>query len=183
MNRQRKCSNIDRLPPQIRDTAEEMMRDPANTYKDIAEYIKSKGFKTSVSGVARHAANLNETAATLKMAQENFRVIMEEINKYPNLDTTEGIIRLLSNHVIEAINATPQESWKGLDPLKLIQQATALTRAAAYKNKIDVSNKDMYDKGLDYIKGLVFEAMSKEKPELYKEVSEYLKSKEESECT
>ena len=42
------------------------------------------------------------------MAQENFRVIMEEINKYPALDTSEGIIRLLSHNVLESIQNTSE---------------------------------------------------------------------------
>lgn len=177
----KKCSNIDRLPLDVKSTVEQMMCETTFTYKDIVEFVKSKGYQVSLSGVQRHATNLNETASNLRMAQENFRVIMDEINRYPQLDTTEGIIRLLSNYVLEAINSTPEERWKDLDPLKLIQQATSLTRAAAYKSKVDIGNKEMLDKGFDYVKVLVFEAMAKENPELYKQVTSYIDAKSRQE--
>lgn len=43
------------------------------------------------------------------MAQENFRAVMEETEKYKNLDVTDGILRLLSNQVFQAINNLPEE--------------------------------------------------------------------------
>ena len=55
------------------------------------------------------------------MAQENFRVIMEEINKYPALDTSEGIIRLLSHNVLESIQNTPEGKMEEHRPGSLAQ--------------------------------------------------------------
>ncbi len=173
----RKCSKIDRLPLKVKDTVEQMMLNPTITYKEIVDYIQKKGYEISMSSVQRHAANLNESASNLKMAQENFRVIMEEINRYPNLDTTEGIIRLLSNYVMEAINSTPEERWKDIEPVKLMAQATALTRAAAYKSKIDIENQDMLDRGFEYVKDMLFEALATEKPNLYEQVEKFITRK------
>lgn len=47
-------------------------------------------------------------------------------------------------------------------------------RAAAYKKRIEVQNRDNYEAGLEAVKSLVFEAMAKENPELYRQVSAYL---------
>lgn len=174
----RKCSKIDRMPLKVKDTVEQMMLNPTITYREIAEFIRKKGYEISLSSVQRHAANLNESASTLRMAQENFRVIMEEIEKYPNLDTTEGIIRLLSNHTMEAINNLPEERWKDLDPLKLMREATALTRAAAYKSKIDVDTQSSLDKGFEYVKDMIFETMQAENPRLYEQVSRFIAKKQ-----
>lgn len=172
----RKHSKIDKLPCTLKDTVEQMMQNDF-TYAEIADYIKGQGYEISVTSVWRHASNLNATLQTLRMAQENFRVIMEEINRYPQLDTTEGIIRLLSHHVLETIHKTPEESWKSIDPEDLIRQANSLVRAAAYKNHMDIKNKDILDAGLEQVKVLVFETMSKERPDLYKEVSAFLAAK------
>ncbi|MBO5369423.1 MAG: DUF3486 family protein [Clostridia bacterium] len=174
----RKCSKIDRMPLKIKETVEQMMLDTTVTYREIVDYIQKKGYEISLSSVQRHAANLNESASTLRMAQENFRVIMDEISKYPNLDTTEGIIRLLSNYTMEAINATPEERWKELDPLKLMQQATALTRAAAYKSKIDVETQSVLDRGFEYVRDMIFETMRVENPRLYEQVSKFVDKKQ-----
>ena len=174
----RKCSKIDRMPLKVKDAVEQMMLDTTITYREIVDYIRKRGYEISLSSVQRHAANLNESASTLRMAQENFRVIMEEIEKYPNLDTTEGIIRLLSNHVMEAINSTPGEKWEDLDPLKLMREATALTRAAAYKSKIDVETQTTLDRGFEYVKDMIFETMRTENPRLYEQVNKFINKKQ-----
>lgn len=175
----RKRSKVDQLPPHIKETVEQMMATPAEyTYADIANYIRDQGHDISVTSVWRHARSLNASLETLRMAQENFRVIMEEINKYPQLDTTEGIIRLLSYHVLEAVHKTSPEQWQ-LDPLDLIKQGSALVKAAAYKNNLDIKNRELLDAGLESVKVLVMEAMAKERPELYNEVRRYLEEKQQ----
>lgn len=174
--RNRKHSKIDKLPASLKDTVEQMMQSYF-TYEEIVDYIKQSGHDISVTSVWRHANNLNASLETLRMAQENFRVIMEEIQRYPALDTTEGILRLLSHQVMEAIQRTKEEDWKALDPLDLIKQGSALIRAASYKSNIDLKNKDILDAGLESVKTLVFEAMAKENPELYSQVNKFLESK------
>ena len=60
---------------------------------------------------------------------------------------------------------------------KLIKETNGLIRAAAYKKRIEVQNRDNYEAGLEAVKSLVFEAMAKDNPELYKQVSAYLNKK------
>lgn len=171
----RKRSKIDRLPGSLKDAVEKMILCPAQfTYEDIVNYIQDNGFEISMTSVWRHAANLRASLETLHMAQENFRVIMEEMQRYPQLDTTEGIIRLLSHHVLEAVRHVDESEWKGLDPLKLMREATSLTRAAAYKSKIDLENKDTLEKGLEAVKTLAFETLAKDDPELYTRFTEFI---------
>lgn len=174
----RKHSIIDRLPLEIKETVDEMVKADF-TYRDIVDYIKSTGTQISIASVGRYAANLNETIQSLRMAQENFKAIMEETSKYPNLDVTDAIIRLLSNQMLEAINNTPEEDFKKVDVNSLMKNVPALGRAAAYKTNMDLKNKDILSAGFEQVKTLVFEAMAKERPELYEEVRKYLKDKED----
>lgn len=172
----RKHSLIDKLPPEIKETVDEMLKADF-TYAEVADYIKTTGQSISLSSVGRYAACLNETVQTLRMAQENFRVIMDEIQKYPQLDTSEGIIRLLSHQVLEAIQSTPEERWQDVDPTVLLRQGSALVRAAAYKNNMDIKNKDILDAGYEQVKVTMFEALAKERPELYAELSKFIDTK------
>lgn len=175
--RRRKHSIIDKLPSDIKETVEDMMKSDF-TYAEIADYIKSStDTDISITSVWRHASGLNESIETLRMAQENFRVIMDEINRYPQLDTTEGIIRLLSHYVMESIQNTSEDDWQSIQPDQLIKQATSLVKAAAYKNNMDIKNKDILDVGFESVKTMVFESMAKEKPELYRDVAKFLDSK------
>ncbi|MGE5494602.1 MAG: phage protein Gp27 family protein [Burkholderiales bacterium] len=81
----RKHSKIDKLPDNLRCAVEQMMQTDF-TYAEIADYIKQQGYEISITSVWRHATTLNATVQSLRMAQENFRVIMEEVARYPQLD-------------------------------------------------------------------------------------------------
>ena len=116
----RKHSIIDKLPAEIKETVDEMVR--ANfTYRDIVDYIKSTGNDISLASVGRYAANLNETVRSIRMAQENFRAIMEETERHPNLDATDGILCILSNQLLEAVNSLPEEQLQSADLNSLIK--------------------------------------------------------------
>ena len=173
----RKHSKIDKLPADIKDTVEEMIRSDF-TYAEIAEYIQAQtDVPISTASICRHARNLNESIETLRMAQENFKVIAEELNRYPDMDAGEGIIRLLSHYVLESINNTPEEQWKSLKPDELIKHATSLVKAASYKKNLDIKNEDILSAGFEQVKSMVFEAMARERPELYSEVAKFLEEK------
>ena len=167
--KRRKHSKIDKLSPELKATVEDMMKADF-TYAEIADYIKDQTDQPiSISSVCRYAANLNESVETLRMAQE--------INKYPALDTSEGIIRLLSHNVLESIQNTPEEKWKNIDPEALLKQATSLVKAAAYKKNMDLKNEDILNAGFEQVKSMVFEAMARERPDLYKDVAKFLEEK------
>lgn len=172
----RKHSKIDQLDPTVRETVDEMIKTGA-LYREIADYIKSNGISVSIAAVGRYAKNLMSTLDALRMSQENFRAVMEEIERYPELDVTEGILRLMSGHMLEAVSRMSEEQLKELDFDTLSRNAVALTRAAAYKRQIDVKNKDILEAGAEQFQSLIFEAMSSERPDLYREVRKFLKEK------
>ncbi len=176
IKQRRKHSIIDKLPGTLKDTVDQMCQTDF-TYAEIVDFIKGQGYDISASSVWRYASSLNASLQSLRMANENFRVIMEEVAKYPQLDTTEGIIRLLSHQMLTTIQQTPAEKWSEVDPADLIKQSTALVRAASYKQKTDLQNKSILDAGYEQVKVLVFEAMAQENPELYGQVSKYLETK------
>ncbi len=173
----RKHSIIDGLPSELKDAVDEMIKSDF-TYHEIVDYIRKNGVEISMSSVQRYASSLNETLQSLRLAQENFRAVMEETEKYKNLDVTDGILRLLSNQVFQAINQIPEEQVQNTDFETLMKNAVALTRAVAYKKKIDIDSKDALENGAEQFQGYIFEAMSEERPELYKELKKFIKEKQ-----
>lgn len=172
----RKHSKIDKLEPAVRETVDEMIKTGAY-YREIADYIKSHGVSVSLASVGRYAKNLMSTLDALRMSQENFRAVMEETEKYPNLDVTEGILRLLSGRMLDAVSNMPEEQLKEIDFETLSKNAVALARAVSYKRKIDISNKNILENGSEQFQSLIFEAMADEEPELYKRVKKFIKEK------
>ena len=173
----RKHSIIDGLPSELEDAVDEMIKCDF-TYHEIVDYIRKNGVEISMSNVQRYASSLNETLQSLRLAQENFRAVMEETEKYKNLDVTDGILRLLSNQVFQAINNLPEEQVQSIDFETLMKNAVALTRAVAYKRKIDIDSKDTLKNGAEQFQRYISEAMSEERPELYKEIKKFIKEKQ-----
>lgn len=170
-------SKISRLEPAIRETVDEMIKTGAY-YRDIADYIRSHGVSISVAAVGKYAKSLMSTLDALRMTQENFRIIRDEMDRCPELDITDGILQLLSNQLLDAINKMPDEKLSELDFESVAKNAVALTRAVAYKKNVDIKNKEILENGADQFQSLIFEAMADEDPELYRRVKKFIKEKQ-----
>lgn len=174
----RKHSTIDMLDEAIKSTVEEMILCPQFTYGDIAEYIRDTcGKNISRSAICRYAKGFCADMEAIHIAQENFRAIMQECAKYPDLDTTEGIVQITSNLVMTAIRGLSEDDLKDADPIKLIKQAAELVRAVSYKRSMDIKNKELTEMGFDAAKGKLFTALEAENPRLYRELSEFITNK------
>lgn len=172
--RNRKHSKIDMLAPEVKSTVESMIT--ANyTYREIVEYIRDcTGEMISQAAVCRYAQGLCESLESIRFAQDTFRAVNDEINRTPDIDTTEGIIRILSHIMLTNIQELSDEDFKKADPLKLMKQSTELVRAAAYKRNLDLKNKELSEMGFDAVKDKVFSAVAKKYPEDYRRLSAIL---------
>ena len=178
----RKHSKIDRLRPEIKAAVEEMILSADFTYKDIAEYIAdSAGESVSQAAICNYAKGFCEDMAAIRMAQENFKNIMRECAKYPDLDTTEGMVQIMSGLMMSAVRELSPEDLRETDPVKLIKQASELVRAVSYKRSLDVKSKELTEAGFDAVKEKFFAALEKERPELYRQLAEYLNEKKAAE--
>lgn len=174
--RRRSIGKVDRLPPELKDTVEQMLLTGC-TYKEIVAFLKENGEEMSQMAICTYAKKYLATVEMINVAQNNFSMLMEEMNRYPDLDTSEALIRLASHHVMNALTNVDEEQMKDIPLEKLIKETRGLVRAAAYKKRMDVQIHENYETGLEAVKSLVFEAMAKERPELYREVSTYLTEK------
>lgn len=179
--RNRKHGKIDKLPPDLK-SAVDMMLQGDFTYAEVADFIRDNaGVDISVTAVWRYTQSLNATVQSLRMAQENMRVIAEEMDRHPDLDTTEAIARLLSNQMIAAIQDMPQERWQEVSVDKLLSGATALMKAVGYKKGVDIKVQNVKETAFEAMKSELFNALAVDKPELYRQLAEYINSKEAEE--
>lgn len=174
--RKRSIGKVDRLEPELKDTVEQMLL-TGHTYKEIVAYLKDNGEEMSQMAICNYARKYLATVEMINVAQNNFSMLMDEMNRYPDLDTSEALIRLSSHHVMNALTSIDENDMKEMPIDKLIKETNGLIRAAAYKKRIEVQNQESYEAGLEAVKSLVFEAMAKEQPELYKQVNEFLNKK------
>ncbi len=172
----RKHSKIDKLPPVLKEMVEQMLLTTA-TYAEIIDYLRDNGESISQASLSRYAQNYHANMQMLAVAQENFSRMQEAMERHPDLDVTEAITRLSAQRVFDALANVDEDAWREISPEQILRQSTALVRAAAYKQRIDVQNATTQDAAIDEVKALVFEAMKKERPELYSDVVRFLNEK------
>lgn len=178
--RNRKRGKIDKLPQSLREAVDMMIQNPAEyTYRDIVDFIKDNGFEVSPSSVARYAAGLNAKLEDVMLISESFRAINGELQKYPELDTTEALCRVTAYKMLEAVQAMSPEQLKESDPLKLVNNVAPLVRALSYKSDMSQKGKDFKDAAYDAVKEEIFDDMRRYDPELYARFTAFVKERSE----
>lgn len=172
----RKHYAIEKLPEDVKNDVDEMIKADF-TYADIVEYIKNSGYSISRSSVKRYATNLLTTLQELRMAQENFKAIMEEAEQYKDVDYTECIMRLIGCNILEVLNTIPKENIQNVDFVTLMKSAVSLTRAATYKKNVEYKTEDIQKIGVEQVQSMLFTTLASDHPELYKELKQILKDK------
>lgn len=170
MSRNRRAvGKIDKLPPDLKDTVDQMLFS-GQTYREIVSYLADNGEKLSQAAVSRYAQRLLANAQQLRIAQENFRMILTETERYPELDPAEAILRMASQKVFDAVSQLGETDLECISPEKLLRQATALCRAAAYKRKSDTAVKSDKQIALEENQSLLYDTIKKNNPRLYNEL-------------
>lgn len=172
--KRRSAGTIDKLQPALKDTVDQMLLS-GTTYREICRYLAENEIKLTQASVSRYARRFLASANELRIAQENFRMILTETERYPNLDPAEAILRLASQKAFDALSLVNDSSWSDTDPDKIISNATALARAVAYKRKIDTDVKSDTEIALESNQALLYENLKRDNPKLYDELYEYIK--------
>ena len=169
--KRRIVGKVDKLQPALKDTVDQMLMS-GESYREIVKYLAENGESITQSSVCRYAQRFLSNAEQLRITQENFRMIMTEIERYPGLDPAEAILRLASQKVYDAVAALDDKEWENVSADKLVGQATALARAAAYKRGVDLKAKNDEEIALEANQSLLYDTLKKENPRLYSELQE-----------
>ena len=174
--RKRRHYAINKLPEEVRATVDEMVKTDF-TYREISDYIRNSGNEVSLSAIQRYSANLMDSIEELRISQENFSAIMKEAGQYDAIDFTEPVIRLLCGQLLAKISKLSDTE---IAPEELLKHTVALIRAIAYKQNSDYRNTPIFDAVSKEFDRVVFGAIYDEKPELYKELKDFINSKTKS---
>ena len=167
----RAVGKIDKLPPNLKDTVDQMLIS-GQTYREIVSYLAENGEVLSQAAVSRYAQRFLASAQQLRIMQENFRMLLTETERYPDLDPAEAILRLASHKVVDAIAALDESELESISADKLLRQATALSRAVVYKKKSDTQVKSDRQIALEQNQSLLYDTIKKNNPRLYNELME-----------
>lgn len=171
----RRTGKIDRLDRQTKDEVEQMLLSGV-TYREIVEFLRAKGITLSRMAVCTYAKKFLATTQMLRIAQENFRMLTDELDKHPGLDTTEAIIQIMSNSILNTLANTQPEDWQKVSLDKLLREANSLVKVTAYKR----SRRDPGEAAMQNLNAMLFEAMAKENPALYEQIKDFLESRQDN---
>ena len=162
----RRTGKIDKLPVALKDSVYNLLLAGA-PYREIVQFLRENDVELSQQAVSNYARRFLATTQQLRMAHENYRFLSEEIERTPDMDTTEGIVRIVSNALLmQLANATP-EDWDGLDMKTLLREATALVKVTAHKRRSDALNESDSEKAAKRVTVDLFHTISKSDPVLY----------------
>ena len=61
------------------------------TYREIVDFLRAQGVSLSRMAVCTYAKKFLATTQMLRIAQDNCRMLTDELDKHPGLDTTEAV--------------------------------------------------------------------------------------------
>ena len=86
--RTRVSSTIDRLPDDIRGQLDLKLTDPANTYEELAAWLKGEGYDISKSAIGRYAIRSTQAAQRVAETLQRTQAIAQAVEAHPDLDYT-----------------------------------------------------------------------------------------------
>ena len=90
----RRTGKIDRLDRQTQDEVEQMLLSGV-TYREIVEFLRAKGITLSEMAVCTYAKKFLATTQMLRIAQENFRMLTDELDKHPGAAAMQDVNALI----------------------------------------------------------------------------------------
>lgn len=130
---------------------------------------------------------IDENSADIKEVRENYTTREDhkadmdaqrrELEKYPEQDASEVLTRIVSHKLLTALVSKTDEEWNELRADRLLREISGVTRAVAYKKRVDMQNKDVVTAALDEVGASVFSALADEQPELYQKVARFIERK------
>ncbi len=173
--RRRRNGKIAWLPVALRDSVDKLLLAGA-PYREIVQFLRENDVELSRQAVCNYARQFLCTTQQLRMAQENYKLLLDEMERTPEMDTSEAIIRVVSNAMLNMLaNATPEE-WKDIKMGTLLREANSLIKVTAYKNRTDLKNKDDAKAAADELKAEFFSALGSSDPALYEKLVQTLQA-------
>ena len=167
-DRRRRNGKIARLPVALRDSVDKMLLAGA-TYREIVQFLRENDVELSRQAVCNYARQFLCTTQQLRMAQENYKLLLDEMRR-----TSEAIIRVVSNAILNTLASASPEEWKDIKMGTLLREANSLIKVTAHKQRADMLNRTAEERALEGVRAELFSALRNKDPELFARLSNTL---------
>lgn len=175
--RRRRNGKIARLPVALRDSVDKMLL-AGVSYREIVQFLRENDVELSRQAVCNYARQFLATTQQLRMAQENYKLLLDEMERVPDMDTSEAIIRVTSNAVLNTLASATPEEWKDINLSTLLREANSLIKVTSHKKRADMLNRTAEERAIESVRMNVFSVLRDKDPELYKRLSDALDAME-----
>ena len=165
-------SKVDELPPEIKQQVDIMLTDTSNSYWNLSDWLKAKGYEISKSSVGRYALRSNSATQRLLEAQSRTEALVNVVKKNPDADYTEAGMMLMMDGLINRL-ATAEEEFDYLPLDKVGRLIASLSRTKVYKDRVKQDMKDKSDLAFKEMEGEIMKTI-KSDPELAAKLKEIL---------
>lgn len=155
----RKYNKVNSLPDSVKNELDVMLSDTSNTYMEISEWLKEKGFDISKSTVGRYALETHKLSTKLLEARTQVNELIRLAKEDKDSENiTEGAMQIATVKLTEKI-AYLDEEIENMDASDAIKLITSISRTKAYKDKIYAKLKGEYEDAYKNFKAAISEEL------------------------
>lgn len=170
--RTRVSSTVDKLPDEIKTELDLRLADTANTYEEIAAWLKSEGYEISKSAIGRYSIRSTQAAQRVAETLQRTQAIAQAVEAHPDLDYTKAASMVLMDGLMQRVS-TAEDDFSSMPLDKAGRLIASLSRNATYEKRV---RQDMKKKAELAFEQMEVELMAaiKQHPELVGELHDVL---------
>lgn len=165
-------SKVTQLPDDVKLELDAQLADTANTYTDIAAWLKVKGYSVSKSAIGRYAIRANKAAQRVAETLQRTQTIAQAVDAHPDLDYTKAASMVLMDGLMQRVS-TAEEDFQEMPLDKAGRLIASLARNATYEKRVRQEMKKKAELAWDQMEAELMAAI-KQHPELAGELHNVL---------
>ena len=165
-------STIDKLPDEIKTELDLRLADTANTYEEIAAWLKSEGYDISKSAIGRYSIRSTQAAQRVAETLQRTQAIAQAVEAHPDLDYTKAASMVLMDGLMQRVS-TAEDDFSSMPLDKAGRLIASLSRNATYERRVRQDMKKKAELAFDQMEAELMAAI-KQHPELVGELHDVL---------
>ena len=102
-------STVDKLPDEIKTELDLRLADTANTYEEIAAWLKSEGYDISKSAIGRYSIRSTQAAQRVAETLQRTQAIAQAVEAHPDLDYTKAASMVLMDGLMQRVSTAEDD--------------------------------------------------------------------------
>lgn len=165
-------STVDKLPDEIKTELDLRLADTANTYEEIAEWLKLEGYEISKSAIGRYSIRSTQAAQRVAETLQRTQAIAQAVEAHPDLDYTKAASMVLMDGLMQRVS-TAEDDFSSMPLDKAGRLIASLSRNATYERRVRQDMKKKAELAFEQMEAELMAAI-KQHPELVGELHDVL---------